>query len=73
MENFIEQYKEEKIGVLNGFDHISIRGYIKDFHIDSKFYYFLSREICIATEKGEEIIIRILLFKKMDLRATYAI
>jgi len=51
MGNFIEQYKEEIIGVLNGFDHILIRGYIKDFHIDSRFYYFLSREVCIATQK----------------------
>ena len=58
MGNFIEQYKEEIIGVLNGPDHILIRGYIKDFHIDNRFYYFLSREVCIATQKGEEIISR---------------
>ena len=44
MENFIKQYKGEIIGVLNGFDHILIRGYIKDFHIDKRFYYFMSRE-----------------------------
>jgi len=73
MENFTEQYKEEIIGVLNGFDHNLIRGYIKDFHIDSRFYYFLSREVCIATQKGEEMISRIQLFKKMDLRPSYAI
>ena len=44
MENFIKKYSDKIRGVLNGFDHILIRGYIKDFHIDQRFYYFISRE-----------------------------
>jgi len=44
MESFIKKYNEKITGVLNGFDHILIRGYIKDFHIDQRFYYFISRE-----------------------------
>lgn len=44
MENFLSKYNDSIIGVLQGFDHLLIRGYIEDFHIDKRFYYFLSRE-----------------------------
>ena len=56
MENFIEQYKEKIIGVLHGFDHILIRGYIRDFHIDSRFYYFLNREGCLLKDYKEYVL-----------------
>lgn len=44
MENFIEQYKEKIIGILHGFDHMVIRGYIQDFHIDQRFNYYVFKE-----------------------------
>ena len=47
MENFTEQYKEKIIGVLHGFDHIVIKGYISRFYIDKSFYYFISKEGCL--------------------------
>ena len=44
METFINQYNEEIIGVLHGFDHMLIRGYIRDFFIDKRFNYYVFSE-----------------------------
>lgn len=44
MDSFITEYKEKIVGVLHGFDHMIIRGYIRDFFIDKRFGYFISSE-----------------------------
>jgi len=56
MEKFIDQYKEKVIGELHGFDHMLIRGYIRDFHIDRRFYYFLNMEGCLLKDYKEYVI-----------------
>lgn len=47
MKDFLEKFKDKIIGVQHGFDHILIKGFIKDFQIDKGFYYFLSKEKCL--------------------------
>lgn len=44
MEYFINKFKDRILGVQQGFDHILIKGYIRDFQIDRRFNYFLSKE-----------------------------
>ncbi len=44
MENFIKQSKRQVNGVLQGFDRIMIKGYIKSFYHNNNFYYFLNQE-----------------------------
>jgi hypothetical protein len=44
MESFSEKYTKDIYGTLHGFDRIILKGFIRDFHIDNKFYYFLSQE-----------------------------
>ena len=50
MENFIKQYQERISGVLHGFDHMVIRGFIRDFYINSNFYFFMSKEGCLLKD-----------------------
>lgn len=44
MEDFINKFKDRIIGVQHGFDHILIRGYIRDFHINQRFNYYICQE-----------------------------
>jgi uncharacterized protein Smg (DUF494 family) len=53
MEDFLEKFKDEIIGVQHGFDRIEIKGYIKDFQIDKPFYYFLSKKECLLKNYKE--------------------
>ena len=43
MEKFINQFKGQINGVLQGFDRIMIKGYIKHFYHNNNFYYFLNQ------------------------------
>ena len=44
MNNFVEKFKDRILGVQQGFDHILIKGFIRDFQIDSRFNYYISKE-----------------------------
>lgn len=44
MEKFINQFKGQINGVLQGFDRIMIKGHIKNFYHKNNFYYFLNQE-----------------------------
>lgn len=50
MEKFLEKYQNNIEGVIHGFDRIIIKGHIKDFHIDSRFKYFINREGCLLKD-----------------------
>lgn len=44
MEDFVSKFKDRIIGVQQGFDHILIKGYIRDFQIDQRFNYYICKE-----------------------------
>jgi hypothetical protein len=44
MEKFIEQFKDQITGVIEGIDRIMIKGYISQFYHNNNFYYFLNQE-----------------------------
>lgn len=50
MEKFLENFGDKIIGVQQGFDHIMIKGYIRDFQIPKCFYAFLSKEKCLLKD-----------------------
>lgn len=44
MKAFVDKYSRDIYGVLHGFDRLLIKGYIRDFQIKKKMYYYLSKE-----------------------------
>ena len=55
MEKFLQKFGDKIIGVQQGFDHIMIKGYIRDFHIPKCFYAFLSKEKCLLKDYSEYV------------------
>lgn len=58
MKDFLEKFQDKIIGVQHGFDHIEIKGYIKDFQIDKSFYYYLSKKECLLKDYKEFVLKR---------------